>query len=860
MGQSTSHLGQSSGNHGTISYRDNSDTSSILFEDEKSYKHNPIRSLKSFYIKEQEIGSDGSFDVYAERIFRYAAMKGMFGSEGNYGRSAVCLRVDDEYTIYNASPEATVINLGAILSRIDVASAIVIDSPVVESVASKLADAKEDIILSDGQMLQVFEGLAQLPRARLDQPAAFVRQERLIVVWADDARDCMKIASSVHSGILQVVWNDEKPVTPINVGDREPGDIEAAEENTPPLRERYIRGHITTMLALVIEGLAFGLLVRELIIEYRYDGKLPRFALIAYFPITFVMSLFFILVIITNVWQIVGPMASAFKNSFSYSAEPLKRMTGALPDVTIICPVYKESLSGVIGPTVASVKTAMERYRKQGGQVNLIICDDRMQLVDEASQTFRQEYYRKHHIGWVARPGHGQNGYIRAGRFKKASNMNAMMGISVKVEEALGKVERPVEGWTAAEEEQVYIEILQDVIAKDGRLWGEGNIRIGDLFLLIDSDTRVPSDCLIDAASEFDASPHLAVLQHASGVMKVSHDFFENAMTYFTDHIYRSIRFSCSGGDMAPFVGHNAFIRWRAVQESAEWMHEDGNPRWWSESHVSEDFEMALKLQCAGHSIRLAAYTNGEFKEGVSLTLFDEIARWEKYAYGCSELIFNPVRTWLWKGPITPMFRRFIFAKEIPMSHKFTLLSYIGTYYALACVWLLVLSNYFWTGWAADMIDHAWLDSLRVTVTVVVVFTVPLAPAIFAYRMKDKGFFQALWEATKWTPFYMFFFNGVSFRISMALLSHMFEYNMQWGATSKETDDSDFFRELPRILREFRWTYVFFGLQIPMMIYLARFAPYQWQIPNFWSVYPLAMSVGGHLVMPLALNPKLYPF
>jgi hypothetical protein len=29
----------------------------------------------------------------------------------------------------------------------------------------------------------------------------------------------------------------------------------------------------------------------------------------------------------------------------------------------------------------------------------------------------------------------------------------------------------------------------------------------------------------------------------------------------------------------------------------------------------------------------------GEFKEGVSLTAFDELLRWEKYAYGCSELV-----------------------------------------------------------------------------------------------------------------------------------------------------------------------------------------------------------------------------
>lgn len=36
---------------------------------------------------------------------------------------------------------------------------------------------------------------------------------------------------------------------------------------------------------------------------------------------------------------------------------------------------------------------------------------------------------------------------------------------------------------------------------------------------------------------------------------------------------------------------------------------------------------------------RWATYSNGEFKEGVSLTVDDELNRWQKYAYGCSEWV-----------------------------------------------------------------------------------------------------------------------------------------------------------------------------------------------------------------------------
>lgn len=57
---------------------------------------------------------------------------------------------------------------------------------------------------------------------------------------------------------------------------------------------------------------------------------------------------------------------------------------------------------------------------------------------------------------------------------------------------------------------------------------------------------------------------------------------------------------------------------------------DDGYTAFWSESHVSEDFAVALRLQITGNIIRLASYHGDGFKEGVSLTIYDELARWEK--------------------------------------------------------------------------------------------------------------------------------------------------------------------------------------------------------------------------------------
>jgi cellulose synthase/poly-beta-1,6-N-acetylglucosamine synthase-like glycosyltransferase len=194
---------------------------------------------------------------------------------------------------------------------------------------------------------------------------------------------------------------------------------------------------------------------------------------------------------------------------------------------------------------------------------------------------------------------------------------------------------------------------------------------------------------------------------------------------------------------VAPFVGHNAVLRWSALQHVAQ-QDEDGIDKFWSESHVSEDFDMSLRLQIEGYTVRLASYQGDEFKEGVSLTVYDELSRWEKYAYGCNELLFNPFRLWITRSPFTPLFRKFI-CSNIRLTSKITILAYIGTYYAIAASWLLTLTNYFIIGWFNGYLDHYYIDSFKVYFSLIVVFSVMgnFALAILRYRLSEKGLFGA---------------------------------------------------------------------------------------------------------------------
>ena len=77
--------------------------------------------------------------------------------------------------------------------------------------------------------------------------------------------------------------------------------------------------------------------------------------------------------------------------------------------------------------------------------------------------------------------------------------MNYAMNISNRTEdvmrasiEELRLADESVEV-SAAEQDALYKAALHDVLEADGKAWADGDIRIGEYILIIDSDTRVVS-------------------------------------------------------------------------------------------------------------------------------------------------------------------------------------------------------------------------------------------------------------------------------------------------------------------------------------------------------------------------------
>lgn len=264
----------------------------------------------------------------------------------------------------------------------------------------------------------------------------------------------------------------------------------------------------------------------------------------------------------------------------------------------------------------------------------------------------------------------------------------------------------------------------------------------------IDSDTRVPIDCFLDAASEMHFSPECSIIQHVSDVVRtfsrwksedggkrlrktkavseiapllillllqqmiVEGNFFENGIAFFTRLVNTSISWVCANGDVGCFVGHNAFIRWSALQEIAQWKEDEKRWQIWSESHVSE----GLSSLCGGLYCDEDALTDPFLPDQTSTALFacslpdttfaglptlmvaskrvypcplmtrstvGRVSRAEgpnvcrrltcilaaEYAFGVSELLLHRLKDWPFKGPLTPMAKRGYFLRKLTARH-----------------------------------------------------------------------------------------------------------------------------------------------------------------------------------------------
>ncbi|KAI0660030.1 glycosyl transferase family group 2-domain-containing protein [Cubamyces menziesii] len=859
-----------------------------------------------------------AYDALLHHIFKQTQGDAWFKPSEENVHAGVCLRVDSGNfrlfpydNVYLEPFEAAVQILNPVV-------AVKIRSAAIHAALATVKPDADAIYIDDNTRIQILDSITLLGAADKEQCGAFIRDERVLVVWSYQLDTIIPTCRDFEDKLIKLVWNLRSGNSSISsvmipsstasseahLNEKTTEEASTKEATPPPQdssRPKAIKkrrcglGYWVTdkedvektaegpsprpirLFAPVYNGLGIAMSiffigsgVAVLVEEILLDGDYTRLALLATAPFLFCVSLFFALQIIANVSYVFGPVAQYHENSKYYSAvrpAPNKVVDTNLPHITIEMPVYKESLTETIAPSVYSLKKAMQTYARQGGTSSIFIHEDGLQLLSETERQARIAFYADHNIGWVARPPHSSapDGYKRAGRFKKASNMNYGLALSLKLETHLLALEASGAQDTAEEclEDRALKMAIEETFEESGKQWrpwaaNGKSLRMGEIILIVDSDTIVPEDCLRDAARELAECPEVAIIQHESDVMQVAHHYFENGIAHFTRRINKCISMGCANGEVAPFVGHNAFLRWSALQDAAFVDPADGKKKIWSEANVSEDFDMALRLQLSGYIIRWAAYSDGGFKEGVSLTCDDELNRWQKYSYGCNELIFNPLVQWWRLGPINKQLRTFIWSNA-PVHYKISMMSYMFSYYGLAGSAILSLLNYLLLGWDLK-VDGFYEHSFEIWLACTVVFPGAgnLGFTLLEYRLGQRNLLDALIENLTWVPFFFFFFGGLSIHLSQALLAHLFSYNITWGATKKEVERSNFWLEVPKILKRF-WLALVLSLAccVGMVILATDAVPIGWRIFSYdWAVIlPLAIVAGCHIAYPIVLNP-----
>ena len=175
--------------------------------------------------------------------------------------------------------------------------------------------------------------------------------------------------------------------------------------------------------------------------------------------------------------------------------------------------------------SIYSIKKAMQTYARQGGTSTILVHDDGLQLIGLEDREERIAFYTAHNIGWVARPPHDNapDGFKRAGHFKKASNMNYGLRLSLMLEKHLAELQaNGASDEVECLEDQAMKLAVEEMYEESGRKfkpWAANGkaLRVGDVILITDSDTVVPEDCFRDAARELAESPEVAIIQHNSG-------------------------------------------------------------------------------------------------------------------------------------------------------------------------------------------------------------------------------------------------------------------------------------------------------------------------------------------------------
>jgi len=556
--------------------------------------------------------------------------------------------------------------------------------------------------------------------------------------------------------------------------------------------------------------------------------------------------------------------------SASFANQPLKIERMPWPSVTIQIPIYREPFDTAIRPTLESARRAAERYReKTGARCNVLVSDDGLlcfadndlkSAMAEAHKTppkarssaqaeilARVAYYEDAGVAFVARPWPkpGVPGTERAGRFRKASNLNYTLRLADRLEasEPLSKAHA---NFRAAQSERAFALGVS-----------RGDIRVGEIIVQLDKDSVMPPDVIAATVPEFVADATLAYTQHST--YPTNEDRYFSAMVgWFTRLLFDlAIRSKCLiPGSMTPMLGHNLFLRRSDLYRVGGW----------HEHSVCEDLQCMMRLHQVGRHGKFICYPGHDFGEAVTRVYTEEVEKFRRYAFGAAEAVLNPISEWERRGIVKQSWRRFCQSEHVSWYQVLDLFQFFFSLINVASIVPFAVL----TGLG---IVHPY-TALTMGLISLAVFSIVSIPTI--YLLRRRGGLEAMpanrvWRTRfgAWKAVFLQFTLGISFigysiAVMSGALAYIFNRPLVFGATSVdelgELSRSAHLRspDMRKAARDAALLFALCALLVAWQVYLYSLplpvgaTPLDWRFQAVW-LYPLVLTA----VAPFIFHPYL---
>ncbi|KAJ3500953.1 hypothetical protein NMY22_g19087 [Coprinellus aureogranulatus] len=147
-----------------------------------------------------------SFDAVLHFIFRSTQGDAWFKPPEENVSAGVCVRVETAHFRVFPYDNPFLAPFEAAVRGLNPLVAVKIRSAAAHSALSTVSDNADALYIDSNTRIQILDTVAHLPKADKEQCGAFLRDERVLVVWCDDLDQIVPLCKEFNEKLMKLVW------------------------------------------------------------------------------------------------------------------------------------------------------------------------------------------------------------------------------------------------------------------------------------------------------------------------------------------------------------------------------------------------------------------------------------------------------------------------------------------------------------------------------------------------------------------------------------------------------------------------------------------------------------------------------